>query len=119
MLTKYKKSVEKIAMGLLSFMSGERELKVLQQTMQKYEENPNWQLYLWKQEDDFVGLIGIEMDEHTFIVHHIAVNPSYRNESIGHEMVEKVQQLQESRALRATEETKDFLTKCWETKYSI
>ena len=119
MLTKYKKSIEKIAMGLLSFMPGERELKALQQTMQNYERNPDWQLYLWKQGDDFVGLIGIEIDEHTFTVHHAAVNPSFRNEGIGHEMVEKVQQLQEPRAMRATEETKDFLAKCWESKHSI
>ena len=119
MLTKYKKLIEKIAMGLLSFMPGEHELKVLQQTMQKYEENPDWQLYLWKQGDDFVGLIGIEMAELTFIVHHVAVNPSFRKEGIGHEMVEKVQQLQAPRAMRTTEETKDFLAKCWESKHSI
>ena len=118
MLTKHKKSVEKIAMGLLSFMPGKRELEALQQTMKKYEENPNWQLYLWKQGDDFVGLIGVEVDEHTFTVHHAAVNPSFRNEGIGHAMVEKVQQLQEPRAMRATEETKDFLAKCWESKHS-
>lgn len=104
-------------MGLLSFMPGERELETLQQTLQKYEENPAWQLYLWKEEEDFVGLIGIEMAEYTFIVHHAAVNPSFRNGGIGHAMVEKVQQLQEPLAMRATEETKDFLAKCWTTNH--
>lgn len=119
MLTKYKKSVKKIAMGLLSFMPNERELRVLQRTMQKYEENPNWQLYLWKQEEDFVGLIGIEGNELTFIVHHAVVSPSFRNEGIGHDMVAKLQQIQEPRAMQATKETKDFLSKCWETKHSM
>lgn len=117
MLIKYKKSHEKVAMGLLSFMPAERELKTLQRTMEKYEENPAWQLYLWKQENDFVGLIGIEVDEHTFTVHHASVNPSYRSEGIGHAMVEKVQELQVPRAMQASLETKDFLAKCWETTH--
>lgn len=117
MLIKYKKSNEKIAMGLLSFMPAEREFVQLRKTMQKYEEAPAWQLYLWKHEDAFVGLIGIEMEEHTFTVHHASVTPSYRSEGIGHVMVKKVQELQEPRALQASEETKDFLAKCWETTY--
>ncbi len=33
MLVRYKKAYEKIAMGLLSFMPNEKELKKLQQTM--------------------------------------------------------------------------------------
>lgn len=115
MLIKYKKSYKKVAMGLLSFMPHERELKVLQQTMQKYEETPDWQLYLWKKENDFVGLIGIEVSELTFTVHHASVNPSYRGEGIGHTMVEKIQELQEPRALQASKDTKDFLAKIWET----
>ena len=39
-LTKYMKAYEKIAMGLLSFMPKERDLKILQQTLKTYEENP-------------------------------------------------------------------------------
>lgn len=114
MLMKYRKSFEKVAMGLLSFMPKEQDLKILQNTIQKYEENPDWQLYIWKQEEDFVGLIGSEVDKLTFTVHHASVNPSYRGEGIGHAMVEKVQELQEPRAMQASRETKDFLAKCWE-----
>lgn len=119
MLIKYKKTYKKVAMGLLSFMPDERQLEILQQTLQKYEENPAWQLYLWKQEDDFVGIIGIEIAELTFTVHHVSVDPSYRNEGIGHAMVEKVQKLQEPRAMQASLKTKDFLAKCWETNNPI
>lgn len=118
MLIKYKKSAKKITMGLLSFMPNVRELTGLEQTMQKYEENADWQLYLWKQGEDFIGLIGIEVQELTFTVHHATVNPSFRNEGIGHEMVEKLQQLQGPRAMQSTKETKDFLAKCWQTKHS-
>lgn len=119
MFIKYKKPYEKVAMGLLSFMSRERQLKTLQQTLKKYEEHPAWQLYLWKQEEDFVGLIGIEMAELTFTVYHASVNPSYRNEGIGHAMVENVQELQAPRAMQASKETKDFLDKCWQTIHQL
>ena len=37
MLIRYKKTFEKIAMGLLSFMPNEKDLKKLQQTMKEYE----------------------------------------------------------------------------------
>lgn len=118
-LIKYKKTYKKVAMGLLSFMPDERQLKILQQTLQKYEEDSAWQLYLWKQEDDLVGVIGIEVSELTFTVHHVSVNPSYQNEGVGHAMVEKVLELQEPRAMQASLKTKDFLTKCWETNNPI
>ncbi|RLQ92602.1 GNAT family N-acetyltransferase [Planomicrobium sp. Y74] len=116
MLLRYKKSFEKIAMGLLSFMPKERELKKLQQTMHIYEENPDWQLYLWKKGEDFVGLLGVEVAEDRFIIHHISVNPSYRGEGIGHAMIEKIQQIMQDREMIATKETEAFLTKCPQKK---
>jgi len=119
MLVKYKKVFEKIAMGLLSFMPAGRELSDLQEMMKQYEENPDRQLYLWKREEDFVGVIGIEVQELTFTVHHISVNPSFRGEGIGHIMVQKVQELQEPRAMQASAGTKEFLEKCWESTYSV
>ena len=39
MLIRYKKSMEKIAMGLLSFMPEEKDVKKLTVTMKAYEEN--------------------------------------------------------------------------------
>lgn len=119
MLVKYKKPNEKVAMGLLSFMPKEHDLHTLQKSMKQYTEDPNWQLYLWKQEEDFIGVIGIELDELTFTVHHAAVNPSFRNEGIGQKMVEKVQQLHGTLAMCSTIETKDFLEKCWAVQYPI
>lgn len=116
MLFRYKKSFEKIAMGLLSFMPKERELKKLQQTMHIYEENPDWQLYLWKKDEDFVGLLGVEVVEDRFNIHHISVNPSHRGEGIGHAMIEKIQQIMQARQMTATKETEAFLTKCQSKK---
>lgn len=112
MLYRYKKSLEKIAMGLLSFMPQERDLKKLQQTMHKYEENPDWQLFLWKEGDDYVGLVGVELEESSFTIHHVSVNPSHRGEGIGHEMIAKLQEIMRDREMHATEETEAFIQKC-------
>ncbi|HSP23166.1 MAG TPA: GNAT family N-acetyltransferase [Planococcus sp. (in: firmicutes)] len=119
MLFRYKKSFEKIAMGLLSFMPRERELKKLQQTMHIYEENPDWQLFLWKKGDDFVGLLGVEVHEDHFTLHHVSVNPSHRGEGIGQAMIEKIQQLMNGKEMRTTEETDAFIHKCLEKKARI
>lgn len=51
MLIKYKKSYEKFAMGLLSFMPNEKEIKTLRNTMKNYETDENLQLFLWKDEE--------------------------------------------------------------------
>lgn len=86
MLIQYKKSMEKIAMGLLSFMPAEnKDVKKLQETMNNYNSNPNYQLYLWK-EEDILGAIGVFLAEDKAIIKHISVNPSYRNHGIAKKM---------------------------------
>ena len=112
MLYRYKKSLEKIAMGLLSFMPKQRDLKKLQQTMHQYEENKDWQLFLWKEDDDYVGLAGVEVREDSFVIHHLSVNPSHRGEGIGHKMIAKLQEIMQDRKMEATEETEAFIRKC-------
>lgn len=84
MLIRYKKSYEKIAMGLLSFVPSEKEIKALLQTIKKYEENENWQLFLWKDGDDIIGVAGIHFNaDHEAEIEHLSVNPSYRAQGIG------------------------------------
>lgn len=94
MLVRYKKSQEKIAMGLLSFMPTEKDVKKLQQTIKQYEENDNWQLFFWKEEDDFIGITGLQLSEdHIAEMQHICVNPSHRGQGIGQKMFKSVQSL--------------------------
>lgn len=112
MLVRYKKSCEKIAMGLLSLMPKEKNIKHLCRTMELYETDPNWQLYLLKKGDAFVGLIGVEMGENEYTVHHISVLPSFRGEGLGRYMIEKVQALMQHRTMRSTTETKAVVSHC-------
>ncbi|MBP2240736.1 riboflavin biosynthesis RibT protein [Cytobacillus eiseniae] len=112
MLIRYKKTFEKIAMGLLSFMPNEKELKKLQQTMKQYENDEDLQLFLWKAGEDIIGLLGVSMYENTAIIQHISVNPSHRQQGIGKEMVKAFIELYPERTLTANEETESFLSKC-------
>lgn len=115
MFIRYKKNYEKIAMGLLSFMPEGKDIKKLQQTIKEYETNPDWHLFLWK-EDDVLGAIGVRIENDiNAVVQHITVNPSHRNSGIGKKMVEEVQNMFGNKyAVCADELTQQFLNKCTE-----
>ncbi|MBW8349134.1 N-acetyltransferase [Bacillus sp. IITD106] len=111
MLIRYKKAYEKIAMGLLSFMPNEKDLKKLQQTMKNYESEDNWQLFLWK-EEDITGLIGVVLTDDTVEVQHISVNPSHRYEGIGKNMLLSIKQIYQDKDVIPGKYTAAFFDKC-------
>lgn len=118
MLIRYKKNLEKIAMGLLSFMPEEKkDVKKLLQTIREYETNSDWHLYLWK-DDDILGAIGVRIEnEINAVIQHISVNPSYRSQGIGKKMVNEIDKLYgEKYAVCANEDTQGFYTKCDDTE---
>ncbi|WP_096153666.1 MULTISPECIES: GNAT family N-acetyltransferase [Bacillus] len=112
MLIRYKKSFEKIAMGLMSFMPTEKDLKKLQCTMKEYEENDSWHLFLWKEEDDVIGIIGMGLTDELLTIQHISVNPSHRQLGIGKQMVCALRNIYPNHTLKATEHTAAFIDKC-------
>ncbi|MCL6570467.1 MAG: GNAT family N-acetyltransferase [Bacillus sp. (in: Bacteria)] len=113
MLIRYKKAFEKIAMGLLSFMPTEKDLKKLQHTMKDYETDENLQLFLWK-EEDIIGLLGVlnDNDTNSLEILHISVNPSHRSQGIGKKMVKALQEMYADKAITSNENTAAFLEKC-------
>ncbi|MDP4169209.1 MAG: GNAT family N-acetyltransferase [Bacillota bacterium] len=112
MLIRYKKAFEKIAMGLLSFMPSEKDLKKLQQTMKQYETEEDWQLFLWK-EEDIIGLMGVLFVSDEIIeIQHISVNPSFRYQGIGKKMVKAFREMFVDKNVRANDNTVAFIDKC-------
>ena len=110
MLIRYKKSFEKIAMGLLSYMPSEKDLKKLQQTIKQYESDKNWQLFLWKVDEDIIGLLGgVWKDESTFKIHHISLNPSHRGQGIGNSMVKALKDLYPDKQIQSNKLTSAFI----------
>lgn len=116
MLIRYKKNQEKIAMGLLSFMPYDKDVKVLLQTVKEYEQNDNWHLFLWKEDEDIVGVIGIKIEnELNVVIQHISVDPSHRNLGIGKKMVDEIKRIYEDKYdVCANDSTQQFFYKCSE-----
>ena len=113
MLIRYKRQFEKIAMGLLSFMPGEKDIKKLQQSMKQYELEESWQLFLWKEEDDIIGLIGlVHTGADTAEIQHISVNPSHRCQGIGRSMITALREMFPEKTLEGNEVTAPFFEKC-------
>jgi len=109
MLIRYKKTYEKIAMGLLSFMPNEKDVKKLMNTIKDYETNEQFQLFLWKQ-DDIVGIIGIEiLVDKNILIKHLSVNPSYRNQGIATTIYEETQRMYKDYSFQFTDEIKSFI----------
>jgi riboflavin biosynthesis RibT protein len=112
MLIRYKKNYEKFAMGLLSFMPTEKDIKKLQQTMKSYEIDENKQLFLWKDEE-IIGLIGVEFpNEREIIIEHISVNPSFRQQGVGKSMLLSLKELYPDKIIKPNEFTAPFCEKC-------
>ncbi|MGE7695024.1 GNAT family N-acetyltransferase [Lysinibacillus sp. NPDC094177] len=113
MLIRYKKAFEKIAMGLLSFMPNEKDIKKLKETIHSYENDDNWVLYLWKKNDEYVGIVGLVTDSNNIAtIQHVSVVPSYRGEGVAKEMLQEVAELGQYESVRATGETRNFVKKC-------
>lgn len=112
MLIRYKKSYEKIAMGLLSFFPSERDLKKLRLTMNEYETEKNRKLFLWKEEEGIIGLIGILVANNQIQLQHIAINPSHRNQGFGKQLVHALKGLYPNLLITSTEYTEAFIQKC-------
>ncbi len=113
MLVRYRKSHKKIAMGLLSFMPEERDLKELQKTIKKYDAKEDRNLFLWKDEKDNIrGLIGVEMDGQTVIIRHVSVLPSHRGNGIGNKMIKALKEIYIDFTITGDKLTADFVEKC-------
>ncbi|MGB7365933.1 GNAT family N-acetyltransferase [Carnobacterium jeotgali] len=109
MLVKYRNAYNKVALGLVSYMPKEHDLKQLQRTMQRYEQNPNWEMYLWKEAEKYIGVIGIKVQENEFLIQHLAVLPSYRGEGVGKAMINEIQKIYGGYKMSAVEEIETFI----------
>ena len=112
MLVRYKKALEKIAMGLLSFMPQEKDIKRLMETVQQYEQQDNWVLYLWKRGEEYVGIVGVLVEETVATIQHITVIPSYRGEGVALKMLQELCDLGLFTEIKPNEETEPFIQKC-------
>ncbi|MBM4763293.1 GNAT family N-acetyltransferase [Bacillus sp. B15-48] len=112
MLIRYNKQYEKIAMGLLSFNPNEKNLQNLLKTINEYVSDQNSQLFLWKEEEGVIGVVGIKFEDHEFKLQHLSVNPSHRDKGYGKLIVKALQEIYPNKKLTANEITASFIEKC-------
>ncbi|CEG23243.1 hypothetical protein BN1080_02193 [Planococcus massiliensis] len=104
MLSRYKKSYRKIAMGLLALVVKDKELRSLQQLIDLYESDPLYQLYIWKENEKIVGLIGVAKEANEFNVQHLSIIPSYAKDEIAEKMLASLQEISRFEKMRIANE---------------
>ncbi|UZN00973.1 GNAT family N-acetyltransferase [Lysinibacillus sp. MHQ-1] len=83
--------------------------------MHSYENDDNWVLYLWKKNDEYVGIVGLVTDENnTATIQHVSVVPSYRGEGVAKEMLQEIGVLGQYEHVRATDETRQLVQKMYQ-----
>ncbi|WP_251717009.1 reductase [Lactobacillus agrestimuris] len=81
MLVQYKKDYEKTAMGLLSFLPDFKNIDNLKDEIRLNQEDDDFQLYLYKEEDsNVVGVLGTQIDQNFVIIRYLSLAPGFREE---------------------------------------
>ncbi|ASI34960.1 MULTISPECIES: GNAT family N-acetyltransferase [Exiguobacterium] len=111
MLVKYKKLNERTAMGLIAFSCEVKDPKYLLETVQAYEQEEDRQLYLYKQDEDFVGVIGFQLVDGHAELSHIALSPSFRGERMSYTLLDAAAKMMRLDIIGSTEETSRLVEK--------
>jgi len=91
-------------MGLLALVVKEKELRSLQQLIDLYESDPLYQLYIWKENEKIVGLIGVVKEDEDFKVQHLSIIPSYAKDEIAEKMQASLQEISRFEKMRLANE---------------
>lgn len=117
MLLKYRSDYEKITMGLLSFVKTLKRLNRLTAELAWYQASANRQLLLWKDANqDFSGVVGIELKPGFVVVRLLALTPAARNERHLNQMLDELADLYPSDKVIGLLTTTKLVAQ-WEAKH--
>ncbi|MBO1306752.1 GNAT family N-acetyltransferase [Enterococcus sp. 669A] len=115
MITHYRKSQRKIAMGLLSFHKHLKHEHPSLKEIDHYEERDQYELYCYYYDEaanNIQGVLGVEvLNDHELILHDISLNPSYRGEGLGFVMLDQLQNRYPDYQIIGTKATAAYLAK--------
>ena len=112
MLTHYRKENRKIAMGLLSFHKKLTDKSNLLKEINTYETEEGYELFFFTPEGstNIQGIIGVYWGENQeLIIHDVSLNPSYRGDQMGFQMLDELQEKYPDFSIRPTEITRPYL----------
>lgn len=79
MLIDYKKDNEKVAMGLLSYLSDFKNLENLKEEIKLNQNNDEFKLYLYRDDDNNIdGVIGTQIINNFVIIRYLSLAPGFR-----------------------------------------
>ncbi|MGX7243301.1 GNAT family N-acetyltransferase [Enterococcus quebecensis] len=119
MLTYYRKEQRKIAMGILSFHQKLTEYKELLKEIDMYEKEEDLHLLFWIPAGgkNIQGIVGIEVKtSEAMILHDISINPSFRGEKLGFDLLDELAELYQETKIYGTLATSTYLSKWKEHK---
>lgn len=103
MLIKYRADYKKIALGLLSYVPGLRNIQHLEAEFSWYESKSTRELLLWRDKDEhFTAIIGIEHIYGVVLLRHISIIPAQRNGELVFKVLNALQQYQPDKLIMGT-----------------
>lgn len=93
MLVKYSSNYQKIAMGFMSYIPELKDWDHLQMELGLYTSDQSHQLFLYKnQQDNFIGVIALELQDRIIMVRYISLSPAYRSTQNLFQILDAVQE---------------------------
>jgi riboflavin biosynthesis RibT protein len=117
MLVQFNNDYEKIAMGLLSYISDLKDTDRLAEEMERYETLEDRELYLWQSQEtkNLIGVAGVEEEEDLVLLRHISIDPSFRNEGLTYKILDALKERYADKNIVATLETASIISK-WQKR---
>lgn len=103
MLIKYRTDYKKIALGLLSYVPGLRNMQHLEAEFAWYEAKATRELLLWRDDKEhFTAIIGIEQIYGVVLLRHISIIPAQRNGELLFKVLDALQKYQPDKLVMGT-----------------
>ena len=91
MLIQYKKDYEKIAMGLLSYLSDFKNIENLKEEITLNQDENDFILYLYRNsQNNMVGVIGTQVSNQFVIIRYLSLAPGFREISNERKIVDEL-----------------------------
>ena len=105
MLIECKNDKEKVAMGLLSYLSDFKNLANLKDEIQLNKSSAEFCLYLYRSKaPNFIGVVGTQSSKHFVIIRYISFAPDYRKVKYEARAVQELAQNNPSKVITAVRE---------------
>lgn len=103
MLVRYRTDYKKIALGLLSYVPGLRNMQHLEAEFSWYEATPKRELLLWCDKDGhFTAIVGVEHVYGVLLLRHISITPSRRDSDLLFTVLDALQQYYADKMIMGT-----------------